>query len=271
VHVGDSVVKDIFSGTGKDHSEVVKKINNTLKPASFNTKKKVSVKMTTKHFPDGKGSNIIGLLGGSDPELKDEVIIIGAHLDGLGRCWEIIPGANDNASAVAVMMGIANALADSKIKLKRSVMFVAFGAEEQAIMGSKAYLEHPVFKPEKSVLINMDGVGIGQNIGANAGRNYPILWSFVENANNSFIHRQISTGYFSNLGRPRLDAARFMGAGIPSLSFYTYGSDNYYHLPQDDLKTIKPEIMEDMARLLLVSVVRMANSEKPLRLLFKDL
>lgn len=265
VHIGDSVVKDIFSGTGKDHSEVLKKINKTLRPASFNTKKKVSIKMTTRHFPDGKGSNIIGLLRGSDPDLKDEVIIIGAHLDGLGKCWEIIPGANDNASAVAVMMGLVKALTENKIKLKRSVMFLAFGAEEQAIMGSKAYLERPAFKPGKSVLLNMDGVGIGHSIGVVAGSNYPLLWSYIENANNSFIHRQISTGYFSNLGRPRLDAARFISAGVPSLSFYTYGSDNFYHLPQDDIKSLKPEIMEDMAQLLLVAVVRMANSEKPLR------
>jgi hypothetical protein len=265
VHVGDTVVRDIFLGTGKDHNEVVKTINKTLKPASFNTKKRVAIKMTTKHYPNGRGCNIMGVINGSDKDLKDEVIIIGAHLDGLGRCWEIIPGANDNASAVAVMMGVADALANSGIKLKRSVLFIAFGAEEQAIIGSRTYLENPVFKPEKSILLNMDGVGIGQSIGANAGRNYPLLWSYIENANNSFIHRQISTGYFSNLGRPRLDAARFMSAGIPSLSFYTYGSENYYHLPKDDLKIIKPEIMEDMAQLLLVSVVRMANSEKPLR------
>jgi hypothetical protein len=264
-HIGDSVVRDIFSGTGKDHDEIVRKINTTLKPASFNTKKRASVKMSTMHYPDGKGCNIIGIIKGSDPVLKDEVIIIGAHLDGLGRCWEIIPGANDNASAVAVLMGVAKALVHSNIKMKRSVLFLAFGAEEQAIMGSKAYLEHPAFKPEKSVLLNMDGVGIGESIGANAGRNYPVLWAFIEDANNSYIHRTVSTGYFSNLGRPRLDAARFMSAGIPSLSFYTYGSENYYHLPLDNIKIIKPEIMEDMAQLLLVAVVKMANSEKSIR------
>jgi len=265
VHVGDTVVRDIFLGTGKDHNEVVNRIDKTLKPASFNTKKRVSIKMTTKHFPDGKGCNVMSVIYGSDQALKDEVIIIGAHLDGLGRCWEIMPGANDNASAVSVMMGVAEALSKSGIKLKRSVMFIAFGAEEQAIIGSRAYLEHPLFKTGKSVLLNLDGVGIGQSIGASAGKNYPVLWSYIENANNSFIHREISTGYFSNLGRPRLDAARFMSAGVPSLSFYTYGSENYYHLPNDDLKVIKPEIMEDMAQLLLVSVIRMGNSEKPLR------
>jgi hypothetical protein len=264
-HVGDSVVKDIFSGTGINHDDLVKKINSSLKPASFNTRMSASIKMTTSHFPDGTGSNIIGLIKGTDPVLKNEVIIIGAHLDGLGKCWEIIPGANDNASAVAVMMAVAKALGKSRTALKRSVMFIAFGAEEQAIMGSKAYLDNPSFALDKSVLLNLDGVGIGNSIGANAGKNYPQLWSFIEEANNTFIHRQISTGYFSNLGRPRLDAARFMSAGIPSLSFYTYGSENFYHVPKDDITIIRPEIMEDMAQLLLISVVKMANSEKAIR------
>jgi Zn-dependent M28 family amino/carboxypeptidase len=107
------------------------RIDSTMKPASFNTGKVVTVRMSTKHFTDGKGSNIIGMLEGTDPVLKGETIIIGAHLDHMGMCYELIPGANDNASAVAVMMGVAKALAVNKITLKRSVMFLSFGAEEQ--------------------------------------------------------------------------------------------------------------------------------------------
>lgn len=265
VHIGDTVVRDIFAGTGYNHRDVVRQINSTLKPNSFNTKKVVTVKMSTRHFPDGKGSNVIGILKGTDPVLKDETIIIGAHLDHLGLCYEMIPGANDNASAVAVMMGVAKALATSKIPLKRSVMFLSFGAEEQAIMGAYEYIKQPVMPLEKSVLLNMDGVGVGHSIRAAAGTNYPKLWSFVEEANNKYIHRPLSTSYFSNLGRPRLDAARFIGAGVPSLSFSTYGSTNYYHIPLDNIDIIKPEIMEDLAQLLLVTVVNMANSPDPLR------
>jgi hypothetical protein len=265
VHVGDSVVKDIFSGTGFNHSDLVKKINATLRPASFNTKKTVTIRMSTEHFPDGIGFNIIGIIRGTDPVLSQEAVIIGAHLDGLGKCYEIIPGANDNASAVAVMMGVAKALGQSGFQLKRSVIFIAFGSEEQGIMGSKAYLENPVMDLAKSVLINMDGVGIGNSIGANAGKNYPLLWSFLEDANKKYIHRQLSANFFSNLGRPRLDAARFLRAGVPSLSFYTYGSVNFYHVPEDNLKIIKPEIMEDFARLLFIATIQMANSTGSLK------
>ena len=265
VHVGDSVVNDIFSGTGLNHEAVVKEINATLKPRSFNTKKVVTVKMTTQHFPDGRGNNVIGMIKGSDPEMSKEVIIIGAHLDHLGKCYEIIPGANDNASAVAVMMGVAIALTQNKIPLKRTVVFIAFGAEEQAIMGAKAYLDNPVMPLDKSVLLNMDGVGIGNAINANAGKNHPLLWSFIEDANNKYIHRPLMTNYFSNLGRPRLDAARFLSAGVPSLSFSTFGSVNHYHVPLDNMDIIKPEIMEDLAQLLFVAVVNMANSTNSLR------
>ncbi len=163
------------------------------------------------------------------------------------------------------MMGVAKALAESKIPLKRTVMFLSFGAEEQAIMGAKAYLDNPVMPLDKSILLNMDGVGVGHSIRAAAGLNYPGLWSFIEDANDKYIHRQVSANNFPNLGRPRLDAARFLTAGVPSISFSTYGSVNYYHVPMDNLEIIKPEIMEDLAQLLFVSVVNMANSPSPLR------
>lgn len=265
VHVGDSVVKDIFSGTGKDHRDILNKINNTLMPQSFSTGKRITIKMNTSHFPEGKGTNVIGVLKGSDPVLSKEVIIFGAHLDHLGRCYEVMPGANDNASAVAVMMGIARALAENKVTLKRSVMFIGFGSEEQALLGSKAYIKNPAVPLEKSVLLNMDGVGIGNSISANSGKDFPSLWSYIDETNTKYIHRPLSTNSFSNLGRPRLDAAIFLNAGVPSLSFSTYGSVNYYHIPQDNLEIIKPEIMEDLAQLLFVSVVKMGNSESPLR------
>ena len=265
VHIGDSVVNDIFSGTGLVHQDVVRKIDTSLKPQSFNTKKVVTIKMSTRHFPDGRGSNVIGLIKGSDPELSKEVIIIGAHLDHLGKCYEIIPGANDNASGVAVMMGIAKALTQNNIRLKRSVMFVAFGAEEQALLGSKSYIDNPIMPLGKSVLLNMDGVGTGNFITASAGENFPVLWAFIEDANKKYIHRSLSSDYFVNLGRPRLDAAIFLRAGVPSLSFSTSGSTSFYHIPQDNLDIIKPEIMEDLAQLLFVSLVEMGNSSAPLK------
>ncbi len=262
VHVGDSVVRDVFSGTGKEHAETVDKIRKELKPQSFETGKEVTIRMSTTHYPNGRGANIIGIKKGTDPELSKEAIIIGAHLDHLGKCYEIIPGANDNASAVAVMMAVAKALNDHDIEMKRTLIFLSFGAEEQALVGSRTYIDNPLMPLNSTVLLNMDGVGVGDKINITAGRDFPKLSAPFEEANRKYIHREIRTGSFSNLGRPRLDAAIFLSAGVPSLSFSTFGARSYYHIPWDNVDIITPEIMEDMAQLMLLSLIELANSEQ---------
>lgn len=261
-HVGDSVVKDIFSGTGKDHGEVLQKIKDQLKPQSFRTKKIVSIKNTTEYHPEGRGTNVVALFEGSDPVLKNEIIMIGGHLDHMGRCYELIQGANDNASAVAVMLGLAEALSTSPIKPKRSILFNCFGAEEQAVVGSKYYLENPIYPLEKTLcLINMDGVGVGDKLGATAAENFPEFWAFFDEANEQYIHRTIRTNYFSNLARPRLDAARFLWANVPTISYYAFGGRSYYHIPKDNVDTITPEIMQDLTQLIFLAVTEMANQD----------
>jgi len=261
-HVGNAVVSDVFSGTGRKHKDVVENIKKTLKPHSFATGKVVTIKNTTEYHPEGIGYNVIGILEGSDPVFKDEVIILGGHLDHLGRCYEIMPGANDNASAVAVIMGIAETLAKNPVKLRRSVMFLCFGAEEQGVIGSQYYLEHPFFPVEKTpAFINMDGVGCGDKISALAAKNYPSFWGFIDRANQKYIHRIIRPRYFANIARPRLDAARFMWKGVPTISISVYGSRSYYHISKDSIKTITPEILEDLAQILFLAVSDMANQD----------
>ena len=261
-HVGDVGVSDIFSGTGREHSDVVGKIKKTLKPQSFATGKIFTIKNITEHHPEGVGYNVIGLLEGSDPVLKKEVIILGGHLDHLGRCYEIMPGADDNASAVSVILGIAEAMAECPIKPRRSVMFLCFGAEEQGVVGSQYYLEHPVVPLEKTVaFINMDGVGCGDKLRALAAKNYPEFWEFIRKANQKYIHRIISPSYWANIARPRLDAARFMWKGVPTISFSVRGAPSYYHITKDNIETITPEIMQDLAQLLFVAVLDMANQD----------
>jgi hypothetical protein len=261
-HVGDVVVKDVFAGTGYDHGKVVSQIRKDLKPQSFDTGKVVTIKNTTEHHPDGIGLNVVGLLVGSDPELRDEIIIIGGHLDHLGKCYTIMPGANDNASAVSVMMGMADAFHNCPIKPRRSILLLGFGAEEQGVAGSDYYCENPIFPLEKTVgLINMDGVGCGDKISALAAENFPEFWEFIDNANTKYIHRIVNTSSFSNIARPRLDAARFMWKDVPTISFSVYGSRSYYHNPLDDIDTITPEILEDMAQLLFLAVLDMANQD----------
>jgi Zn-dependent M28 family amino/carboxypeptidase len=261
-HVGSAVVSDVFSGTGRKHKDVVAKIKKTLKPQSFATGKTFTIKNITEHHPEGVGYNVIGILEGSDPVLKEEVIILGGHLDHLGRCYEIMPGANDNASAISVIMGIAEAMSKCPIKPRRSVMFLCFGAEEQGIVGSGYYVEHPVVPLEKTLaFVNMDGVGCGDKLRALAAKNYPEFWKFIEKANQKYIHRVVNPRYFANIARPRLDAARFMWKDVPTISFSAYGSRSYYHIAKDDVDTITPEILEDLAQLIFIATLDMANQD----------
>ena len=261
-HVGDVVVNDVFAGTGYEHEKVVEKIKETLKPHSFTTGKVVTVRNTTEHHPDGIGLNVVGLIVGSDPKLKGEIIAIGGHLDHLGKCYEIMPGANDNASAVAVMMGMAEAFHNCPIKTRRSILFLGFGAEEQAVAGSDYYCENPIFPLGKTIgLLNMDGVGSGDKISATAAENYPEFWKFIDNANQKYIHRIIRASSFSNIARPRLDAARFMWKDVPTISFGVYPSRAQYHNPLDNIDAITPEILEDVTQLLFLAVLDMANQD----------
>jgi hypothetical protein len=263
-NAGKTVVNDLFLGTGKTPEQVVEKIKKTREPQSFRTQKIVSIRNVTGHHPEGIGKNVIGYIEGCDPELKKEFVVIGGHLDHLGYNHQMMPGANDNASGVSVILGIAGAIRESGLKPKRSIMFIFFGAEEQGVKGSEYYLRHPVV-PNKSIMgfINLDSVGRGTKLRAQAGKNYPGLWKYIEEANEKYIHRIVTPTYFHNLARQRLDAAWFMWAGIPTVSFNAEGAAplpySTYHSTKDTPEIITPEIMEDLAQLLFVAALKMAE------------
>ncbi len=194
-HVGRAVVADVFAGTGRTHEGVLGSIGKTLEPRSFATGKTFTIRNRTVHHPEGVGRNVIGLIEGSDPKLKDEVIILGAHIDHLGRCWTLMPGANDNATSVAVMLGTAEALAKCAVKPKRSVLFIGFGAEEQAVAGSEYYVAHPVVPLDRTVaMINLEAAGSGDKINATIGKGWAGLWVYLDKANRTYIHRVAETG-----------------------------------------------------------------------------
>ncbi len=264
-HVGAVMVADVFAGTGRKHADVVKALRAELKPQSFVTGKVATIKNITKHYPDGVGFNVIGTIPGGDPVLKDEVITVGGHLDFMGKCPEFMAGANDNAGACAVMLGVAEAMMTSPYKPKRSVQFIFFGAEEQGVAGSDFYVEHPLFPLDKTMaMLNMDGVGTGNMLRAGSGENYPKLYGFIERANQKYVHRNVRPSFNSNLARPRQDAAHFLWKGVPTLSFGAGGIRipyPTYHNTRDVPALITPEIMEDLAQILFVAITDMADEE----------
>jgi aminopeptidase YwaD len=115
--------------------------------------------------------NVIGILPGSDPKLQNEAIVIGAHYDHLGRGGEgsgsleareglIHHGADDNASGVAGVLELARLLSTQNPKPRRTIVFMAFSGEEEGLIGSNYYVNHPIVPLANTVaMINMDMIG----------------------------------------------------------------------------------------------------------------
>lgn len=266
-HVSNEVATQILADAGKDYKAVKKDLQEMKIPSfALNTNQKITISAKTKYFPDAKSCNVVGLIEGSDPVLKDEVIIVGGHLDGQGQMGDaLFPSALDNASGIADILGAAKALANSEVKPKRSVLFILIGGEECGLYGSKYYTENPLFPIEKTtMMINLDMVGNGTGFFIGSGKSYPEIYKHFEAANTNFLHRKMDASEArNNYGRPRSDASIFEDAGIKTFGLWTRNSVHpvYYHLPKDKTNVLTPEIMEDAAKLLYIGILGVTNDE----------
>jgi hypothetical protein len=266
--IGSQPLADIFAGLKTTNQAILNRITKTFKPESFNTGKYVTIKANTTRHPEGKSCNVIGMIEGSDPALKNEVIIIGGHLDAVGKAGKVVNGALDNGSGVVDIMGVAKAMANSGIGLKRSVLFLFFGGEESGLIGSKLYVDKPVFTKNNTVAyINLDMVGNGRGLSISGGSPYQDLMNYFIQANTQYIHRTLQTyapvpgSYY---GRPRSDGVVFSMAGYRTMEIGTTDlyKKVYYHLPGDDPGAITIDIMEDAAKMVYIALSRMANDSE---------
>ena len=181
--------------------------------------------------------NVIGVLEGSDPILKKENIIIGAHYDHLGRggegslapkAGEIHHGADDNASGTAGLIELARIFGAQRPKLKRTLIFIAFGGEEEGLLGSNYYVNHPFTPLANTVgMINMDMIGRMKDrkliIG---GVGSAKEWRDLIAPEKSFQLTLNEDGFGPS------DHSSFYGKQVPVLFFWT-GTHNDYHKPSD--------------------------------------
>ena len=162
----EDVTRKVFALKGHD-LDALRKVANTraFKPVPLGatistTFSNVVAKKTT--------ANVVGALRGSDPQLSKEVVVFTAHHDHLGKKDGGAPGedvifngAVDNASGVAAMLAIARALASLPKAPKRSIVFAAVAAEEQGLLGSQFFVEHPPVPPARMAAnLNIDGINI---------------------------------------------------------------------------------------------------------------
>lgn len=263
--IGPEPLSDIFAGLKKNNNDLLLRIRKNFKPESFNTGKIMTIKANTTRIPNGKSCNVVGMIEGTDPVLKNESIIIGAHLDAVGQAGKIVNGALDNGSGVVDIMGAAKAMAQSGISLKRSVVFVFFGGEENGLIGSRLHAQNPVFPKDRAVtFINLDMVGNGTGLSVNASSPYKQLLKYFEEANTKYIHRPFRGSApepIAYYGRPRSDSFNFSSVGYRTMSIGTTGAYKkvWYHLPGDDPDAVTIDIMQDVARMIYIALTEMAN------------
>ncbi|MEZ5347085.1 MAG: M20/M25/M40 family metallo-hydrolase [Pyrinomonadaceae bacterium] len=216
--------------------------------------------------------NVVGVLEGTDPRFKDQVIVIGAHYDHLGHggsgsldvnSKEIHHGADDNASGTSALLELARQFSEKRGN-KRTIMFIAFGGEEEGLLGSKYFVNNPTVPLERIVaMINMDMVGrlkdkkltVG-GIGTAAElrdlvtkKNEVILPVYVPQTNGSasFAPKTESVYRFdlqlNEDGFGPSDHSSFYGKKIPVLFFFT-GTHSDYHKPSDTAEKINYQGLE---------------------------
>jgi Peptidase family M28/PDZ domain len=186
----------------------------------------------------GRAANVVGILPGRDARLRDEAVVIGAHYDHLGRGGQgslapeatgsVHPGADDNASGVAAMLGLARAFVESG-GAPRTLVFVAFAGEEMGLLGSGHYVRRPPHPLERTVLmLNLDMVG--------RLRNRTLYVSGVDSGTGlrALVEAQAGGLTLSMRGDPYgpSDHASFYAVGRPVLFLFT-GAHADYHRPTD--------------------------------------
>lgn len=203
-------------------------------------------------------TNVVGLLPGSDVELKNDYIIIGAHFDHVGDNMDgtYNPGALDNASGVSTMMELAKAIKESNMKPKKSILFIAFNGEESGLQGAWYYTQHPVYPLENSVMINMDMIGA-------AGKT-PLTIAISSISSNTSLGEDIAK-HAEKLGidyekgiEAGSDHTPFDQSNVPSVCLINMEFKTGYHSPNDNIEAIDKEKLKGIADLVLYYIAEQA-------------
>jgi len=156
--------RKLFDLAGMDYDEMkAKAVSRDFKPVPLGVAASITINNKNRLIDS---RNVVGLLEGSDPDLKNEYIIYTGHWDHFGIGPEIdgdtiYHGAIDNATGIGGMIEIARAMSDLPAPPKRSILFMAVTAEEQGLLGSHYYAENPIYPLEKTLaVINMDSLNV---------------------------------------------------------------------------------------------------------------
>jgi Zn-dependent M28 family amino/carboxypeptidase len=226
--------------------------------------------------------NVVALIEGSNPALKSEAIIVGAHYDHDGEAYgQIWYGADDNGSGTVALLELAEAFGPGSPRPARSVLLCAWAGEEKGEFGSRYYTGHPVFPLNKTVaMFQMDMIGRNEEHAANRAQQVPeerasdnanslnVLGTAFSPELKSLISRENNDTKLTLKFRydfaaedlmRRSDQWSFMQRGIPGIFFFT-GLHPDYHTPRDTPDKINYPKLEKITRLVYLSTLELANA-----------
>lgn len=284
--INPNAADKLFFGCEYSLSDVFE-MHKNQRIKSFNLSTKIRFRGLFKER-DFISSNIIGIIEGSDTELKNTYLIVSAHYDHLGigekvNGDSIYNGALDNAIGVSVMLELAKAFNSLKLKPKRSLIFVATTGEEKGLLGSIYYTDNPIVPLYKTIAnVNIDGIAMFKDFTSvvGIGGEYSTLENYlIDTANKYGLEVQCIPSQFKQVGAfNNSDQLAFAMAGIPSIiilegtknitksddevinAFIDYHISRY-HRPIDDLnQNIDFKAAEKHAKVLFDFCYELANS-----------
>jgi len=224
--------------------------------------------------------NIVGIIEGTDPELKDEYIIITAHFDhvGIRRAVEgdsIYNGADDNAAGTCTLLGVAKTISENKYKPGRSILFAAVSGEEMGLHGSRHLASNMPLPPESAYAnINFEMTGHSEYLGQGnyymTGCDFSNLDDVIQTFNKGQDHQLIDTieesnrlFYMSdNIAFARMERDGDTSIGIPCGTFATTTYGNYIHTPKDEAEFFDFENMAGLVDHFSSMIIWLSHSHK---------
>ena len=236
----------------------------------------ISIAVGYKPVRDAEVANVLGVLEGSDPALRDEAVVFTGHIDHVGtladRCRpsEVLPadsicnGADDNASGTVGVIELAKAFATLQPRPARTLVFAAVNAEERGLFGSRYYVEHPVVPIDRTVAeLNLDMIARNQPDTAGfVGKDYTSLGSVVDRVLTE--HPELRLAAAEHQGRyAASDHYPFAERGVPALFFFS-GEHEDLHTAADNPERADPEQAARIVRLAFLTGLAVANGvERP--------
>ncbi|HOC23894.1 MAG TPA: M20/M25/M40 family metallo-hydrolase [bacterium] len=266
LNVSKKLVRDLFHGTFKDPDLILRDLPK--KPNSLVLDRTLQLQVRVRRIEPGRGENVVALLPGSDPLLREEYLVIGGHMDhcGVGRDGHIYAGADDNASGTAVVMELARLFAARPERPKRSLLFIAFGGEEQGLRGSRYFAHNPPVPARQiAAMINFDMEGSGDGGARLGGRNYfpGLVRSMIGSWSDSVLAK---TGFGRGWGGSGSDHFHFIEQGISAFYFSSSGSHPFYHQFEDQPCTLNTASLQSVGDRAEALIMALANQAEPLTL-----